>query len=61
MLSVADMQRRDDVIIRAFVKNRIPLAILYGGSYNRQPGLTAELHRNTVASAKKIARDYGKV
>ncbi|MFK7909161.1 MAG: histone deacetylase [Akkermansiaceae bacterium] len=60
MLSVADMQRRDDVIIRAFIKNRIPLAILYGGGYNRQPELTAKLHRNTVASAKKIAGEFGK-
>jgi len=60
MLSVADMQRRDDVIIRAFIKNRIPLAILYGGGYNRQPDLTAKLHRNTVASAKKIAGEFGK-
>lgn len=60
MLTVADMQRRDDVIIRAFIKNRIPLAILYGGGYNRQPDLTAKLHRNTVASAKKIATEYGK-
>lgn len=60
MLSVADMQRRDDVIIRAFIKNRIPLAILYGGGYNRHSGLTAKLHRNTVASAKKIAKEFGK-
>ncbi|HCI92443.1 MAG TPA: hypothetical protein DHV60_07840, partial [Verrucomicrobiales bacterium] len=61
MLSVADMQRRDNVIIRAFIKNRIPLAILYGGGYNRQPELTAKLHRNTVASAKKIAGEFGKI
>ncbi|MBT8044317.1 MAG: histone deacetylase [Verrucomicrobiae bacterium] len=60
MLSVSDMQRRDDVIIRAFIKNRIPLAILYGGGYNRHSGLTAKLHRNTVASAKKIAKEFGK-
>lgn len=60
MLTVADMQRRDDVIIRAFIKNRIPLAILYGGGYNRHSDLTAKLHRNTVASAKKIATEYGK-
>ncbi|MCP5536995.1 MAG: histone deacetylase [Akkermansiaceae bacterium] len=60
MLTVTDMQRRDDVIIRAFIKNRIPLAILYGGGYNRHPGLTAKLHRNTVASAKKIAAEFGK-
>jgi acetoin utilization deacetylase AcuC-like enzyme len=60
MLTVADMQRRDDVIIRAFIKNRIPIAILYGGGYNRHSDLTAKLHRNTVASAKKIASEYGK-
>ena len=60
MLSVADMQRRDDTIIRAFIKNRIPIAILYGGGYNRHSGLTAKLHRNTVASAKKIAAEFGK-
>ena len=60
MLSVADIQRRDDVIIRAFIKNRIPLAILYGSGCNRQAELTAKLHRNTVASAKKIAGEYGK-
>ena len=60
MLSVADMQRRDDTIIRAFLKNRIPLAILYGGGYNRHPTFTAKLHRNTVAAAKKIANEYGK-
>ncbi len=60
MLSVADMQRRDDVIIRAFIKNRIPIAILYGGGYNRHSELTAKLHRNTVASAKRIAAEFGK-
>lgn len=60
MLSVADMQRRDEVIIRAFIKNRIPIAILYGGGYNRHSGLTAKLHRNTIASAKKIAAEFGK-
>lgn len=60
MLSTEDMQRRDDTIIRAFIKNRIPLAILYGGGYNKDPELTAELHKNTVASAKKIASEFGK-
>ena len=60
MLSVSDMKRRDDTIIRAFLRNRIPLAILYGGGYNRHPGLTAKLHRNTVASAKKISAEFGK-
>ena len=60
MLTTEDMQRRDDTIIRAFIKNRIPIAILYGGGYNKDPKLTAELHKNTVASAKKIAAEFGK-
>ncbi|MGJ8678168.1 MAG: histone deacetylase family protein [Akkermansiaceae bacterium] len=61
MLTTEDMQRRDDTIIRAFIRNRIPIAILYGGGYNKDPGLTAELHKNTVASAKKISKEFGKL
>lgn len=61
MLSVGDMKHRDETIIRAFLRNRIPLAILYGGGYNRHPALTAKLHRNTVASAKKIALECGRI
>ena len=60
MLTAEDMQRRDDTIIRAFIKNRIPIAILYGGGYNKDSNLTAELHKNTVQSAKKIAKELGK-
>lgn len=58
MLTVKDLQRRDDVILRAMVKNRIPVVVLYGGGYNREPEYTAKLHRNTVATAKRIAREY---
>lgn len=53
-LSVADMRRRDEVLLGAFLKNRIPVVVLYGGGYNRQAEATAKLHRNTIASAKKI-------
>ena len=58
MLSVKDIQRRDEVILRSLVRNRIPLAVLYGGGYNRQPEYTAKLHRNTVRTAKRIAAEY---
>ncbi len=58
MLTVKDLQRRDDVILRAMVNNRIPVAVLYGGGYNREPEYTAKLHRNTVATAKRIAREF---
>ena len=42
---------------KGLVKNRIPVAILYGG-YNRQPEFTAKLHRNTIATAKRLAAEY---
>jgi acetoin utilization deacetylase AcuC-like enzyme len=57
-LSLKDIQRRDEVLLTAFIRNRIPVTILYGGGYNRQPELTAKLHRNTVATAKRLASQY---
>ena len=58
MLDLRDFQRRDEVILKAFIKNRIPIAILYGGGFNRQEEYTAKIHRNTVATAKKIATEF---
>jgi len=57
-LSLKEIQRRDEVLLRAMIKNHIPVAILYGGGYNRQPEFTAKLHRNTVATAKRLATEY---
>jgi len=57
-LSLKDIQRRDEVLLGAFIKNRIAVAVLYGGGYNRQPEFTAKLHRNTIATAKKLAAEY---
>lgn len=57
-LSLKDIQRRDEVLLGAFIRNRIPVAVLYGGGYNRQPEFTAKLHRNTIATAKKLAAQY---
>ena len=57
-LSVKDLQRRDEVLLRAFIRNRVPVAVLYGGGYNRQPEFTAKIHRNTVATAKKLAAEF---
>ena len=53
-----DIQRRDEVLLGAFIRNRIPVAVLYGGGYNRQPEFTAKLHRNTIATAKKFAAQF---
>ncbi len=57
-LSLKDIQRRDEVLLSAFIRNRIPVAVLYGGGYNREPQFTAKLHRNTIATAKKLAQQY---
>ncbi|MEM9081592.1 MAG: histone deacetylase [Verrucomicrobiota bacterium] len=57
LLSLKDLQRRDEVLLRAFLGNRIPVAVLYGGGYNRAPDGTAKIHRNTVATAKRIAQE----
>jgi acetoin utilization deacetylase AcuC-like enzyme len=59
MLSLKDLKRRDEVLLGAFLKNRVPVAILYGGGYNRDPRNTAKIHRNTVATAKRIAAKVG--
>ncbi len=53
-LSVKDLQRRDEVLLGAFLRNRVPVAVLYGGGYNRQSEFTAKIHRNTVAVAKRL-------
>ncbi|MEN8864592.1 MAG: histone deacetylase [Akkermansiaceae bacterium] len=60
LLDLKDFMRRDEVILRAFMGNRIPVAILYGGGYNRQPEYTAKIHRNTIATAAKVARELGR-
>jgi acetoin utilization deacetylase AcuC-like enzyme len=57
-LSLKDIQRRDEVLLGALIRNRIPVAVLYGGGYNRQPEFTAKLHRNTIATAKRLAGEF---
>lgn len=58
MLTVKDLQRRDEVLLKAFIRNRIPVAVLYGGGCNRQAEFTAKIHRNTVAMAKQLAAEH---
>lgn len=57
-LSLRDLQKRDEVLLGAFLRNRVPVAVLYGGGYNRQNEFTAKIHRNTVATAKKLAEKW---
>ena len=60
MLDLKDFMRRDEVILRAFLGNRIPVAILYGGGYNRQAEYTAKIHRNTIATAARVVKGLGR-
>ena len=55
-LTLRDMTERDAFVLSLFVPRKIPLAVLYGGGYNRELTNTARLHRNTVSAAAVAAR-----
>ena len=57
-LSVKDLKRRDEVLLRAFLGNQVPVAVLYGGGFNYQSDFTAKIHRNTVKMVKQLAGEY---
>ncbi|MBB5350003.1 acetoin utilization deacetylase AcuC-like enzyme [Haloferula luteola] len=54
-LTLEDMKRRDEVLLGALIRNRIPVAVLYGEGTNRESLFTAQLHRNTVETAKRLS------
>ena len=51
-LTVRDMAERDVFVLSLFQTRGIPVAVLYGGGYNRELANTARLHRNSVAAAR---------
>jgi acetoin utilization deacetylase AcuC-like enzyme len=51
MLSTDDMRRRDEWTIDLLRGWDIPTVVVYGGGYNRAPGMTAALHVQTVSVA----------
>ena len=61
-LALKDMSARDAFVLGlfvprgVFVPRGIPVAVLYGGGYNRELNNTARLHRNSVEAAARIAR-----
>ena len=58
MLSTADMRERDESTIALCRGWSIPTVVLYGGGYNRTPGMTTELHCQTVrAAARRFAAE----
>ena len=58
-LSVRDMDERDRRVLSLFVPRGIPVAVLYGGGYNRELTNTARLHRNSVAATVEARRSAG--
>lgn len=50
-LSTQDMRMRDATVIRLCRDWRIPTVVLYGGGYNTVPGMTTELHCQTIRVA----------
>ncbi len=55
-LTLRDVTERDAFVLSLFVPRKIPLAVLYGGGYNRELTNTARLHRNTVAATAEAFR-----
>lgn len=57
-LTYEEIQHRDEILLQAMIRNRIPIAILYGGGNNQQSDVTARLHSSTIATAKRLAAEY---
>lgn len=52
-LTTAEMAERDRYTIEEIRNRQLPLAIVYGGGYNRDKDLTTALHVQTIAIATK--------
>jgi acetoin utilization deacetylase AcuC-like enzyme len=55
-LSTKAMKKRDNFVARLFLRDGVPLAVLYGGGYNRTPGMTGFLHAETVRTVVSVFR-----
>lgn len=53
-LGTDDMRRRDEIVLGWCAERGLPVAVLYGGGYHRQPGMTARLHANTILAAAAL-------
>ncbi|HEY0793363.1 MAG TPA: histone deacetylase [Chthoniobacterales bacterium] len=53
-LTTHDLSKRDRFVAELCRSYEVPLAALYGGGYNRAPGMTARLHANTVSTVAKV-------
>jgi acetoin utilization deacetylase AcuC-like enzyme len=48
------VRRRDESVLVWCLERRRPVAVLYGGGYNREPGHTARLHAATISTAARL-------
>ena len=55
-LTTEEMTARDRFVIDWCLDRRLPLVVLYGGGYHREPGMTARLHANTIGTAAMAFR-----
>ncbi len=53
-LSTEQMRQRDRMVLQWCRERNLPVAVLYGGGYHREPGMTARLHANTIQTAAAI-------
>jgi acetoin utilization deacetylase AcuC-like enzyme len=54
-LSTDHMRLRDEAVVRWAREGNAALVALYGGGYNKQPGMTTRLHANTVGTVFRMA------
>jgi acetoin utilization deacetylase AcuC-like enzyme len=52
-LTTEQMTSRDRLVVEWCLQRGVPLAVLYGGGYHREPGMTARLHASTITTAAK--------
>lgn len=57
LLEEKDFVKRDEVILRAFLKHRIPVCLTFGSGSNEDRDLTVELHSRTVETAARLAAE----
>jgi acetoin utilization deacetylase AcuC-like enzyme len=53
-LSEEDMAARDRMVLELCREYAAPTVIVYGGGYNRVPGMTAKLHAQSILLANRI-------
>jgi acetoin utilization deacetylase AcuC-like enzyme len=56
-LTDGEMAARDECVLGHLCGRGLPVAVLYGGGYNRNRAVTARLHANTVLRAARFYRN----